>query len=205
MIYSFLNFSNRVIAKFESLENAILLEKEINTGCEEGEGSSGYQEDDYWYWYTFLHVLVTYPSSLWLKPLGPLYFEGFSNEGRSRQGTTTNAYCHGVGRKYFNNILSTVTPPFFYTHLGLKMITPCRNSDIHTHYQILWFQSKTKWSLISWHTPPPSYPFLCWPPTAEVIRSLLYFITWLYLSKCCFKKYMPAVFKSFCIPVKTFV
>lgn len=41
MIYSFLNPSIRVIAKSESLENAILLEKEINTGNEKHLGAQG--------------------------------------------------------------------------------------------------------------------------------------------------------------------
>lgn len=38
MIDSFLNFSTKEIAKFESLENAILLEKEINSGYESAWG-----------------------------------------------------------------------------------------------------------------------------------------------------------------------
>lgn len=41
MIYSSLNFSTREIAKFESLENTILLEKEINSVCERCLGGQG--------------------------------------------------------------------------------------------------------------------------------------------------------------------
>lgn len=86
--------------------------------------------NDYWYWCAFLHVFITYPIFLWPKPLGPLCTRLLW--WRCRQETTAYAFCHRVGRKYFNKILSTVAFPLFCPHLGPEMITPYHNLDTHT-------------------------------------------------------------------------
>ena len=92
-------------------------------------------------------------------------------------GTTRCSFCLGVGWKYlqqkFNSVL--LLSLYFCIYQRLKIITPYYNLYIHTHihphtcYQILRFQSKIKWNLISWHTPVLSHPLLHLPPTAEVI------------------------------------
>lgn len=99
--------------------------------------------------------------------------------------------------------------PFFYIYLALKIINPHynlnRQTDRHTptqSYSVVWKQ--IEWNLIRWHTHPGLSPLLLASKSRGNFKLTIFYHLTLSVKMLC-KNYIPAVLKSFCIPVKVFV